>query len=636
MSHPTKQGSPKNLDVLRANFVSLALQFISLFHLPSWSNHKDSTKVKKLFESLIEDCPLILVDEDWYLREKSTTLFVMESGNNYSLSSDFVASDLSKRSNSFSIPSPSGYEVGTNLELLSLNRLSDSLEKLLLDAEYDHSDAVIEVEGTPVGVHRCILAARSPFFHELFKNGNESSVKERKLKSSPREVSTCVDESCSHDACHPAINYAVELMYGSATFQIKELVMLIQRRLLDFVYKAFAEDIIPILVVAFHCQLEHLLSYCVQRLVHSDLDKVVLEKELAHEVLCGIHSLILESQKSGEHASLSMDPVNEKRIERIHKALDSNDVELVKLLLKESSITLDAAYALHYAAAYCNPKVVNEVLNLGNANVNLRNCQGYTVLHVAARRKDPSVIVGLLNQGASISDTTMYGQTAVKICRRLTRPKDYNEETKQGHETNKDRLCIDVLEREMHRNPLAGNVSMSSMVVPDDLLMNLLLFENRVAMARALFPLEARLAMQLAHADSTSEFTGLSASKGTYGNFGEIVLNEMPSEQVKRLQLRLQSLQKTVETARRFFPNCTIVLDKLLEDDTIGTTLLEKGTPEEQRMKKMRYMELKEDVMKAFSKDMAENNWTNLSSSSSCSSSPRIGKIQKGRKKKGY
>lgn len=66
-----------------------------------------------------------------------------------------------------------------------------------------------------------------------------------------------------------------------------------------------------------------------------------------------------------------------------------------------------------------------------------------------------------------------------------------------------------------------------------------------VAMARALFPLEAKLAMQLAHADSTSEFAGLSASKGTYGDFREVDLNEIPSEQFKRLQLRLLSLQKT-------------------------------------------------------------------------------------------
>lgn len=64
-------------------------------------------------------------------------------------------------------------------------------------------------------------------------------------------------------------------------------------------------------------------------------------------------------------------------------------------------------------------------------------------------------------------------------------------------------------------------------------------------MARSLFPLEARLAMQIAHADSTMEFAGLSATKGSYGSFREVDLNEIPSEQVKRLHLRLLALQKT-------------------------------------------------------------------------------------------
>lgn len=66
-----------------------------------------------------------------------------------------------------------------------------------------------------------------------------------------------------------------------------------------------------------------------------------------------------------------------------------------------------------------------------------------------------------------------------------------------------------------------------------------------VAMARSMFPLEARVAMQIAHADLTLEFAGLSASKGSYGNFREVDLNEIPSEQVRRLQQRLQALQKT-------------------------------------------------------------------------------------------
>lgn len=65
-----------------------------------------------------------------------------------------------------------------------------------------------------------------------------------------------------------------------------------------------------------------------------------------------------------------------------------------------------------------------------------------------------------------------------------------------------------------------------------------------VALARMLFPQEATLAMEIAHADSTSEFTGLSATNGLCRN-PRVDLNELPSEQVKRLQERLVALLKT-------------------------------------------------------------------------------------------
>ncbi|KAL3646163.1 hypothetical protein CASFOL_011343 [Castilleja foliolosa] len=584
----------------------------------------------------------------------------MENGNDLSSSLSFSGSSyLSNGSSCQNMPSPTGCEIGSSLELLSLSKLSSSLEKLVIGSEYEYSDAEIKVDGVWLGVNRCILAARSDFFHELFKNSKNGSGKEGKkpkyrmstlvphgkiryeafmvvlnymytgkVKSSPADVSTCIDESCAHDACGPAINYAVEMMYASATFQIKELVMVVQRRLLNFVDKAFVEDVIPIVMVAYHCELSQLLTHCIRRIAQSDLDNVTIEKELPIQLLDDIKSLRLKSKQDDEmHDSEQVDSVNEKRARRIHRALDSDDIELVKLLLDESNITLDGAFALHYAAAYCNPKTVNEVLNLGNVDLNLRNLRGHSVLHVAARRKDPSVVVGLLNNGACVSDPTSDGQTALTICRRLTRPKDFNESTKHGQETNTDRLCVDVLEREMRRNPLAGEVSISSMMVADDLHMRLLILENRVAMARSLFPLEARLAMQIAHVDSTLEFAGLAASKGSYGNFKEVDLNAIPSEQVKRLHARLQALQKTVETGRRFFPSCSEVLDQLLEDDTLGALLLEKGSIEEQRVKQMRYMELKRDVMKAFNKDIAQNNWSsNFSDFSNVESAHKVRK----------
>ncbi|XP_041991534.1 BTB/POZ domain and ankyrin repeat-containing protein NPR1-like [Salvia splendens] len=590
----------------------------------------------------------------------------MESGNDLSPSLSFASSShLSNGSSGHNVASPIGCEVGTSPELLSLSRLSSSLEKLVVGADYDYSDAEVEVEGVSVGVNRCILAARSDFFHQLFRNTSiEGSVREGKpkylmkdlvpvgrvgheafmvvlnylytgkVRASPTDVSTCIDESCTHDACGPAINYAVEMMYASATFQIAELVMVVQRRLVNFVEKAYIEDVMPILMVAFHCGLNQLLSHCLQRVARSDVENIILEKELPAEVLNDVKSLRLKSSQDEEHNSVQADPLNKNRVRKIHRALDSDDVELVKKLLEESNISLDAACALHYAAAYCVPKIVNEVLNLEDTDVNLRNLRGYSVLHVAARRKDPSVIVELLNRGAKVSDATGDGQTPLTICRRLTRPKEFNEAKKQGQETNTDRLCIEVLEREMQRSPLVENViSLSSMMVADDLHMGLLLLENRVAMARSLFPLEARLAMQIAGADSTMEFAGISAANGVYRSFKEADLNDIPSEHVRRLHLRLQALQKTVESGRRFFPNCSEVLDQLLEDDTLGTLLLEKGTKEEQQMKQMRYMELKQDVMNAFSKDLAEHKWTRMPSSSSGSNSPKGNRIHKVRKR---
>ncbi|XP_016701227.1 BTB/POZ domain and ankyrin repeat-containing protein NPR1 isoform X2 [Gossypium hirsutum] len=507
--------------------------------------------------------------------------YLSEPSSSLSFSS---SSHLSNGSITHNIPPFSVPETGANLEALSLTKLSSSLEQLIVENCPVFSDADIVVEGVAVGVHRCILAVRSKFFNEVFKDGSGSSEKDGKpsynmsellpygkigleafqvflsylytgkLKPSPMEVSTCVDNVCAHDACRPAISFAVELMYASSIFQIPELVPLFQRRLLNFVEKALLEDIIPILVVAFHCQCSQLVSQCVDRVARSDLDSICIEKELPYEVTESIRLLRRKSPSDGEGNEAVVDPLREKRIRRIHKALDSDDVELVKLLLTESDITLDDATALHYAAAYCDPKVVSEVLGLRLADVNLRNSRGYTVLHIAAMRKEPSVIMALLAKGASASTLTLDGQSAVNICRRLTRPKDYHAKTEQGKETNKDRICIDILEREMRRNPMAGDVSVASHALSDDLHMRLLYLENRV------------------------------------------------------------------EMGRRYFPHCSEVLDKFMEDDLPDLSYLETGTPEEQRIERSRFRELKEDVQRAFKKDKAEFNRNGLSSSSSSSS----------------
>ncbi|GJY35468.1 regulatory protein NPR3, partial [Tanacetum coccineum] len=370
------------------------------------------------------------------------------------------------------------------------------------------------------------------------------------------------------------------------------------RRLLNFVDKAVVEDVIPILVVAFHCQLQQVLSLCIDQVVRSDLDTISLEKELPFEVAQNVRSLRNNSQENDEHTVEveSEGSILEKRIKSVHKALDCEDVELLNMILNESKITLDEACALHYVVSYCDQKVAKEVLDLNRANVNLRNSRGYTVLHVAAMRKEPSIIVSLLNKGANASDTTHDGQSAVSICRRLTRPKDYHAKIEHGQETNKDRICIDVLEREIRRNPMKGDVSVCSSEVADDLHMKLLYLENRVAFARLLFPSEAKLAMEIAHAQTTSEFPGLLGSKGSSGNLREMDLNETPLVRNKRLLSRMEALSRTVEMGRRYFPHCSEVLDKFMEDELHEFCYMENGTLEEQDVKRTRYVELKEEV----------------------------------------
>lgn len=564
---------------------------------------------------------------------------IMASSTEPSSSLSFTSSShLSNGSITNAKPSSTGPEPGPSVEeVLSLSKLSSNLEQLLVDPSNGYSDAHIIVEGIPVGVNRCILAARSRFFHELFqreKGSAENQGKPKysitdllpygkvgyeaflvflsylytaKLKTFPPEVSTCVDNVCVHDACSPAISFTVELMYASFVFKIQELVSLLQRRFLNFIGKAVVEDVIPILVAAFHCQLNQVVAQCVDRVARSDLDDITLRKELPQEIVENIKSLRPKFLPNDEHDIEAVEQLREKRIGRIHKALDSDDVELVKLLLTESDITLDEAKALHYSVAYCDPKVVTELLGLGLANVNLQNHRGYTVLHIAARRKEPSIIVALLNKGASALELTSDGQSAVSICRRLTRPKDYLAKTEQGQEANKDRLCIDVLEREMRRNPMLGDTSISSQTVADDLHMKLLYLENRVAFARLLFPAEAHVATHIAHAE-------------TGGNLRAVDLNETPMVQNKRMRSRMEALMKTVEMGRRYFPHCSDVLDKFMEDDLPDLFYLEKGTPEEQRVKRQRFLVLKEEVQKAFDKDKAESSRSVLSSSSSSSS----------------
>ena len=69
-----------------------------------------------------------------------------------------------------------------------------------------------------------------------------------------------------------------------------------------------------------------------------------------------------------------------------------------------------------------------------------------------------------------------------------------------------------------------------------------------VAFARLFFPAEAKVAMQIAQADTTEEFGGI-AAPSTSGKLREVDLNETPAIQSKRLRSRVDALMKTGEVS---------------------------------------------------------------------------------------
>lgn len=496
-------------------------------------------------------------------------------------------------------------------------------------------------------MHRCILSARSPFFRSLFSGAKEKTnaaakvelkelMKERdvsfdalltvlaylysgRVRSSPEDVCICVDDECPHVACRPAMEFMVEVLYASFIFRVPELVAKFQRHLLDVLDKVAADDVLIILGVANICgkSCERLLGRCVEVVVKSDVDMITLDKALPHHIV----KQIIDTRRELDLEGIDTNSFPDKHVKRIHRALDSDDVELVRMLLKEGHTTLDDAYALHYAVAYGDAKTTTELLDLALADVNHRNPRGYTVLHVAATRKEPKIIVSLLTKGARPSDLTSDGRKALQISKRLTRAVDYKKTAEEGKASPKDRLCIEILEQAERRDPLLGEASVSLAMAGDDLRMKLLYLENRVGLARLLFPMEAKVAMDIAQVDGTSEFPLATINKNVAeAKRTTVDLNETPFKMKEEHLNRMRALSRTVELGKRFFPRCSEVLNKIMDtDDLSEIAYMGNETPEERQLKKQRYLELQEVLTKAFSEDKQDFDRNNNISSSSSS-----------------
>ncbi|XP_042065913.1 BTB/POZ domain and ankyrin repeat-containing protein NPR1-like isoform X2 [Salvia splendens] len=514
--------------------------------------------------------------------------------------------------------SPPLYQFPSDVAALKL--LSDTLESMLFDASAPDFDFFADA--------RLVSASDAKLeMKDVLKDcdvGYEALVTvlayiySGKVRVSPKDVCVCVDDECSHLACRPAVAFMVEVMYASFVFQINELVTRFQSNLMDIIDKATADDVSMVLSVANVCGplCESLLSRSIEIIVRSDLDIITLDKTLPQHLVKRINDSRTELGLQSRVSNI----VPDKHVKRIHRALDSDDVELVRMLLKEEHTDLDDAFALHYAVAYCDSKTTAELLDLAIADINLRNPRGYTVLHVAAMRKDPKIIVSLLTKGARPSDLTSDGRKALQISKRLTKAIDYYITTEEGKATPKDRLCIEILEQAERRDSLLGEASMSLAMAGDDLRNKLLYLENRVALASLLFPMEAKVAMDIAQVDETSEFHLNGIKTNTAGSpRTEVDLNEAPFKIKEEHLDRLRALSKTVELGKRFFPRCSAVLNKIMDrDDYPEIAKLGNGVPDDCPLKKKQRMEIEEVLNKAYSEDKEEFNRTmNLSSSSS-------------------
>ncbi|CAI9775159.1 unnamed protein product [Fraxinus pennsylvanica] len=70
-----------------------------------------------------------------------------------------------------------------------------------------------------------------------------------------------------------------------------------------------------------------------------------------------------------DHTGSASD-LEDQKIRHMRRALDSLDVELVKLMVMGEGLNLDKALALHYAVENCSREVVKALLELGATDVN--------------------------------------------------------------------------------------------------------------------------------------------------------------------------------------------------------------------------------------------------------------------------
>jgi len=233
-----------------------------------------------------------------------------------------------------------------------------------------------------------------------------------------------------------------------------------QKQLASMVEKASIEDVMKVLLASRKQDMQQLWATCSHLVAKSGLPPEVLAKHLPIDIVAKIEELRIKSSMARRslvphhhhhhphhhHASLDLE---DQKIRRMRRALDSSDVELVKLMVMGEGLNLDEALALPYAVENCSREVVKALLELGAADVNYPSGPaGKTPLHIAAEMVSPDMVAVLLDHHADPNVRTVDGVTPLDILRTLTSDFLFKGAVPglTHIEPNKLRLCLELVQ----------------------------------------------------------------------------------------------------------------------------------------------------------------------------------------------
>ncbi|XP_076891426.1 BTB/POZ domain and ankyrin repeat-containing protein NBCL-like isoform X2 [Bidens hawaiensis] len=377
----------------------------------------------------------------------------------------------------------------------SLRSLSLDYLNLLINGQA-FSDVTFSVEGKIVHAHRCILAARSLFFRKFFcgpdsptgsrsdplgsrhlTGGSQMVIPVNSVgyevfllmlqflysgqvsivpqKHEPRP--NCGERGCWHTHCSSAVDLALDTLSAARSFGVEQLVLITQQ-LAIMVEKASIEDVMKVLLASRKQDMHQLWTTCSHLVAKSGLPPEILAKHIPIEVVAKIEELRIKSSVTRRsfmphhhhHHDLSVAAdLEDQKIRRLRRALDSSDVELVKLMVMGEGLNLDEALALHYAVENCSREVVKALLELGAADVNYpAGPVGKTPLHIASEMVSPDMVAVLLDHHADPNVRTIEGITPLDILRTLTSDFLFKGAVPglTNIEPNKLRLCLELVQ----------------------------------------------------------------------------------------------------------------------------------------------------------------------------------------------